>query len=117
MRALFLTVLLLPVTLALAQPVGQTGLQRAPALPELLQNPERKEGLPVRRVERIRIEDSNARIDEVRVGGESQSVTVQPKGDLPAYEMQPTDGARSRVNDRDIRGGPVSQRVWNLFRF
>jgi hypothetical protein len=117
MRVLCLVFLLLPATASFAQTTGQIGLQSAPALPELLQNPEQKGGLAVRRVERIRVEDGGTRIDEIRVGGESQSVTVQPKGDLPAYEMQPTDGARSRVNDRDIRGGPSSQRVWNVFRF
>ena len=31
------------------------------------------------RVERIRIEDGGSRVDEVRVGGQTQSITVQPK--------------------------------------
>ncbi len=47
------------------------------------------------RVEHIHIEDAGARIDEVRVGGETQSITVQPKGNLPAYQVAPKTGERS----------------------
>ncbi len=55
------------------------------------------------RIERIVVEDAGSRIDELRVGGETKSITVQPKvGDkLPAYEVRPNDGTR----------------VWNLGRF
>lgn len=70
-----------------------------------------------KRIERISHEDAGSRIDELRVGGESQAIVVQPKAGVPGYEMQPTDGARSRTMDRDIRGGPKSQRVWNVFSF
>ena len=48
-----------------------------------------------KRTERIRIEDAGSRIDEVRVGGETLSINVQPKGGLPAYQVQPTSGERS----------------------
>ena len=47
------------------------------------------------RTERIRIEDASARIDELRVGGETRSITVQPKGGMPAYQVQPASGERS----------------------
>jgi hypothetical protein len=47
------------------------------------------------RIERIQIEDGGARIDELRVGGETKSITVQPKGGMPGYEVQPLTGARS----------------------
>ena len=30
------------------------------------------------------------------MGGQIQSVTVQPKANVPAYELQPSDLARSR---------------------
>ena len=45
--------------------------------------------------ERIQIEDSGSRIDELRVGGETRSITVQPKGDMPSYQVQPGSGQRS----------------------
>ena len=46
------------------------------------------------RSERIRIEDAGSRIDELRVGGETRSITVQPKGGMPAYQVQPSSGER-----------------------
>ena len=60
-------------------------------------------------IERIRTEDAGSRIDELRVGGQTQSIVVQPKGDMPAYEVRPID-ARSSSN----QGGA---RVWNFLRF
>ena len=48
-----------------------------------------------KRAERIRVEDSGARIDELRVGGETQSIDVKPKGGMPAYQIQPSSGERS----------------------
>jgi hypothetical protein len=70
------------------------------------------------KVERIVIEDDANRIEEVRVGGQTQSVTVQPKAGAPGYEIQPTDLARSRPGDhREGLSGAHGQRVWNLFKF
>jgi hypothetical protein len=48
-----------------------------------------------KRAERIRIEDTGARIDELRVGGETLSIQVQPKSRMPAYQIAPTSGERS----------------------
>jgi len=47
------------------------------------------------RVEHIMVEDASARIDEVRVGGETQSITVQPKNNMPAYQVAPKTGERT----------------------
>ena len=60
-------------------------------------------------IERIRTEDAGSRIDELRVGGQTQSIVVQPKGDMPAYEVRPMD----------TRPGPSQggARVWNFLRF
>ncbi len=52
------------------------------------------------RIERLRVEDEAVVIDELRVGGQSQRLTVQPKGRLPAYQVLP--------------GGT---RVWNFLSF
>ncbi len=46
-------------------------------------------------IERIHVEDGATRIDEVRVGGESRSISVAPKSGLPAYDVQPVTGART----------------------
>lgn len=69
-----------------------------------------------RRIERIRIEDSRLVADEMRHGGETQSIQVSPRG-LPAYEIQPTDGARGRPFIRDGLSQANGARVWNLVRF
>lgn len=47
------------------------------------------------RVEHLLVEDAGARIDEVRVGGETQSITVQPKVGMPAYQVAPKTGERT----------------------
>ena len=52
-------------------------------------------GVIEKRVERIHIEDAGASIDELRVGGETKTITVQPKNGLPAYQVQPASGERS----------------------
>ena len=69
-----------------------------------------------RRIERIRIEDRGVTTEELRYGGETQSIQVTPRN-LPAYEMQPIDGARSRQSTRDGLGQASGARVWNLVRF
>jgi hypothetical protein len=76
------------------------------------------EGRKNQRIERIQHEDKGVRIDEVRYGGQTQSIVVQPKADVPEYEIQPTDLARSRPADhRDGMSSATGRRVWNLFRF
>ena len=47
------------------------------------------------RIERTHVEDAGASIDELRVGGETQSITVQPKGGMPAYQVEPKSGERT----------------------
>jgi len=49
---------------------------------------------PEQRSENIRIEDAGNRIDEVRIGGETRSITVQPKGGMPSYQVAPATGER-----------------------
>lgn len=85
------------------------------------QEPPAREPLDPRRnqrIQRIQVEDAGNRIDEVRVGGETQSITVQPKAGVPAYEIQPTDMARSRPQDnRDGLSSATGRRVWNVLNF
>ena len=98
---------LLAVTAAAAQTVPPPEQPRAPVEPRKNQ-----------RIERLHVEDRGVRIDELRYGGQTQSVVVQPKGDMPEYESQPTDLARSRPADkRDGMSSATGQRVWNVFKF
>jgi hypothetical protein len=47
------------------------------------------------RTERIRLEDEGARIDELRIGGETRTISVTPKGGMPAYDVAPKTGERT----------------------
>ena len=69
-------------------------------------------------VQRIRLEDAGSRIDEVRVGGETQSITVQPKTgiNLPAYEVKPSDTARGAPPSTS-KNDTTGSRVWNVLKF
>ncbi|MEY2617270.1 MAG: hypothetical protein RL522_272 [Pseudomonadota bacterium] len=71
------------------------------------------------KIERIRHEDAGSRIDEVRVGGQTQSITVQPKMEgVPAYEVQPGSMIRGRPRDaRESLDNTGGQRSWNVLRF
>jgi hypothetical protein len=75
-------------------------------------------GRPDQRIERITHEDAGSRIDELRVGGQTQSITVQPKAAVPAYEIDPGNTARSRAGgDRNGLSSVGGQRYWNALRF
>jgi hypothetical protein len=78
---------------------GSLGLCQAQAQTAASPAPVRESGMPgagiEKRTERIQIEDAGSRIDELRVGGETRSITVQPKGGAPRYQIQPTSGERS----------------------
>ena len=70
------------------------------------------------KIEFIHIEDAGNRIDEVRVGGQTQSITVQPKtGGAPAYEVPGNDMARHRPVDTREGSTGSRQRVWNFLNF
>lgn len=55
----------------------------------------RATGAIEKRTERIHVEDSGARIDELRVGGETKTIDVHPKGGMPAYQIEPVRGERT----------------------
>ena len=69
-------------------------------------------------IKKIRIEDAGSRIDEVRVGGQTQSITVQPKTgvNVPPYEIKPSDTARGAAPSTS-NGDTAGSRVWNVLKF
>ena len=91
----------------------------APAAAPVLQpgtNPTSRR--PDAAIQRIRTEDAGSRIDEVRVGGETQSITVQPKADVPAYEVLPSDATKGGGTGPSKSGaGATGSRVWNVLKF
>ena len=121
--ASFLTYLLRPLALGalLAFPVMTLSLAQTPPAPQL----GAREAIapttatpPDKAIQRIHTEDAGTRIDEVRVGGETQSISVQPKAgsNLPAYEVKSSDhnkGSAHLSSSSDTNGA----RVWNVFKF
>ena len=89
-----------------------------PTTPRVEAAPAATSGRPGKAVQRIRIEDAGTRIDEVRVGGETQSITVQPKtgNNLPPYEVKPSDSTKGSApsTSSNETNGP---RVWNVLKF
>ena len=67
------------------------------------------------RIQRIQVEDSGSRIDEVREGGETTSIKVQPKAEVPPYDVQPVDMTRPGVPEGVP--GSAGQRTWKILSF
>ena len=107
-RAAFVWLLLVLGTAATAQTTAQ----------EPAAAPTSSSSLPQKAVERIRTEDSGSRIDEVRVGGETQSITVQPKtgSNVPAYEVRPSNSTQGSAPGSSSNG-TTGSRVWNVLKF
>jgi len=68
-------------------------------------------------VKRTIIDDGRARIEELRVRGQLQKVTVAPKGNVPGYEILLGDGTHTMGDDPGTSRGSLGKRVWNVFRF
>ncbi|EGI75508.1 hypothetical protein [Hylemonella gracilis] len=69
------------------------------------------------RVEQIQHEDQGSRIDELRVGGETRSITVNPKigkGTAPAYEVTPESNNR---NPATSDGSGEGRARWTIFSY
>jgi hypothetical protein len=77
--------------------------------------PRQKGGEPV--IQRTVIEDRGARIEELRVRGSLQKVTVAPKGSAPGYEILTGDGYHATADDPGTSRGSAGKRVWNVLRF
>lgn len=99
-----------PAASAPAEASTASAAPTAPAAPAALKGDQR--------IQHIHVEDSGSKVDEVRYGGHTQSVTVQPKGSqLPEYEVLSNDGSRARPLTLEGNNGPLGQRVWNVFKF
>jgi hypothetical protein len=102
----------LPLVAAVAQTPAPAAQAAAPAKDASAAGVGRKD----QKIQRIRTEDAGSRIDELRVGGETKQITVQPKTSVPAYEVKPAEGARGSApaaTNNDTNGS----RVWNVLKF
>lgn len=70
------------------------------------------------RVQRIVHEDEGSRIEELRVRGATQRITVQPKvGTAKGYEILVGDGSRDLGEGVNTSRGAAGKRVWNVLSF
>lgn len=116
LRSLLLAAL---AVLPLAAAVAQTAARPAQATEKATEQAaeQRKDATRTEaKIEHIRTEDAGTRIDELRVGGQTQQITVQPKTGAPAYEVKPAEGSRGAApaaTSNDTNGS----RVWNVLKF
>jgi hypothetical protein len=108
-----------PQTPSLLRPLLLT-LALGAALPALAQTaPAPAESAPLpagqeKAIERITHEDALSRIDEVRVGGQTRSIAVQPKNGAPAYEVAPLPAADTATEGQ---GGSSGRSRWRVLSF
>ena len=84
--------------------------------PELVEGPAPRTPKVEQKVERLHVGDEGTSIDEVRYGGQTQSITVQPKG-AKEYDVAPTDGPRRRASERDGGDANGGSRTWKMIGF
>ncbi|MDM0104564.1 hypothetical protein QTH97_06445 [Variovorax sp. J22R24] len=93
------------------QPPASTPTQAQP-------DPDKAAGRHNQKIERIHVEDRNATVDELRVGGQTESITVKPANG-PSYQVMPNETERVRNQGQsDQSSGENGSRVWwNVFKF
>ena len=96
---------------------AQTAAQPAPVPPAEAKAEARADARRNQKIENIHVEDGGAAVDEVRYGGQTQSITVQPKANVPSYQVLPNDGGRERQGQSETGSGGNGQRVWNVMKF
>lgn len=114
-----------PALAALALALCLTaGLARAeasadkPAQAPVLRDEPATRKTPDAKVEQTVIEDDSNRVEETRVRGQTQKVTVQPKNSpLPSYEIIMGDASRDPSQGNSASRGAAGARVWRLLTF
>jgi hypothetical protein len=66
------------------------------------------------KVEILHFEDAGNRVDEVRSGGQTQRITIQPKNGMPAYDVLP---ANPNTVSPGAGIGQTGPRVWRIHQF
>ena len=102
-------------------PVAALAFGLCLALPALAQvapaETPREAASPRDNIERITHEDKLTRIDELRVGGQTQSIEVQPKNGAPAYQIQPDNGISGAGETGGKRTGNAGRSSWRILNF
>jgi hypothetical protein len=93
---------------AVASPRGDAQLEASAAAEKAANEPF---------VKRTVIDDKRNHIEELRVRGQLQKVTVAPKDGAPSYEIITGDGSRDLSPGVNTSRGAAGQRVWNVLHF
>jgi hypothetical protein len=72
--------------------------------------------VPEPKIEHLVIQDDAVRIEELRVRGQTQRVTVKPRH-AAEYEIIPATGGRDPSVGRGGNKDASGQRVWNILSF
>jgi lipoprotein-anchoring transpeptidase ErfK/SrfK len=101
--------LALPLALAGAAALAQTALKAVPPAPPAAASEVRTTGRGSEpKIERLVTEDDNVRIEELRVRGQTQRLTVRSKvPGMPTYDVVPTQGGIDPLLNQS-----AGQRVW-----
>jgi hypothetical protein len=83
---------------------------------ELVEGPAPQTPRVEQKIERLHVQDEGTSIDEVRYGGQTQSITVQPRG-AKEYDVAPLDGPRRRASERDGGDANGGARTWKMLGF
>ena len=69
-------------------------------------------------VKHVVIDDDSTHIDEMKVRGHTQRITVKPKiASLRGYEIITGDGSRDLGDGANTSRGATGKRVWNVLSF
>lgn len=68
------------------------------------------------KVQHTVIEDDAIRIEELKVRGQTQRMTVTPKG-MKGYEILPADNGRDMADGAGSQRGAAGKRVWRILTF
>ena len=119
MRASYsLLLLALATATVFAQNNRQNASQRTTDNRKQLSNQEQSAEPRGQRTERIQIEDAGSRVNELRVGGQTRNISVQPKtGSMPSYEVQSPEGTGNRTGSQNGAETNTAPRVWNVLKF
>ncbi len=103
-----------------AQAPAQLTSEQAEQLSKQEQKDQAAQGRENQKIERLTVEDGGSRVDELRVGGQTKSITVKPKsagGGIPEYEVTPNNGIRDGGPSRAGAESFQAPRVWKLGTF
>lgn len=105
--------------IAQAQTAPNAAPSAAPAPNDGLTKAEkREEGRRNQKIERIHVDDGGAKVDELRYGGETQTITVTPKGNMPQYEVVPNNNnSRTGQQGGGDAGSGTGPTLWNILKF